>query len=191
MNGKLRLAPIAWLLLALAALAPPAGALDTAGVPFPPQLSVEGKTLVLNGAGIRSKFFVKVYVGALYLEKKSRDAAAVVASDEAKQVVLHFLHSEVAKEKLVAAWKDGFEANSGPKMATLAARIAKFDAMMVDVVKGDRIELTWVPGVGTKVKVKGKEAGVVEGKDFADALFSIWLGPKPAQEGLKKEMLGG
>ena len=35
-----------------------------------------------------------------------------------------------------------------------------------------------------------KELGVFEGKDFADAVFSIRLGPKPPTDDLKQEMLG-
>ena len=39
--------------------------------------------------------------------------------------------------------------------------------------------------------VKGPTAEVsVPGKDFADALFSVWLGKEPVDEGLKSGMLG-
>ncbi len=33
--------------------------------------------------------------------------------------------------------------------------------------------------------------GVLEGKDFADALFSVWLGANPVQEDLKRALLKG
>ena len=36
----------------------------------------------------------------------------------------------------------------------------------------------------------GKEVGMIEGLDFKKALFGIWLGAKPADKGLKNEMLG-
>jgi hypothetical protein len=63
--------------------------------------------------------------------------------------------------------------------------------MIPDVVKGDEILLTYVPGRGTVVTAKGVEKGIIEGKDFADALFAVWLGPNPAQEDLKRALLGG
>jgi len=52
-----------------------------------------------------------------------------------------------------------------------------------------------VPAVAKKMRltpsvVAGKELGVFEGKGFADAVFSIWLGPKPPSEDLRKGMLG-
>ena len=64
-------------------------------------------------------------------------------------------------------------------------------AMISDVVEGDQIVMTYVPGKGTIVSVKGAEKGVIEGKDFADALFAVWLGANPVQEDLKKALLGG
>jgi hypothetical protein len=41
------------------------------------------------------------------------------------------------------------------------------------------------------VSAKNAEKGVIEGKDFADALFSVWLGPEPVQADLKTALLGG
>jgi hypothetical protein len=46
------------------------------------------------------------------------------------------------------------------------------------------------PGKGTTLQLADKEQGVPEGKGFADAVFSIWLGAKPPSEDLRKGMLG-
>ena len=54
------------LLLALAAV-PASSAREVAGVTLPDTVSVEGKTLKLNGAGLRTKVVFKVYVAGLYL----------------------------------------------------------------------------------------------------------------------------
>ena len=69
---------------ALAALVPsrPAAAKELAGVNMPDTLSVGDKTLKLNGVGLRKKAIFKVYVGGLYLETPSKDAAAILASDQ-------------------------------------------------------------------------------------------------------------
>ena len=61
---------------------------------------------------------------------------------------------------------------------------------MPSVVTGDLIVLTYVPGKGTILTARGQQKGVVEGKDFADALFSVWLGGDPVQGDLKKALLG-
>ena len=79
--------------LALLLAALPASALEIAGVKVPDSIAVDGKTLVLNGAGLRTKSFlkVKVYVGALYLPQRSTDAAAVVALDAPKVIRMTLL----------------------------------------------------------------------------------------------------
>src|SRR6185312_5440667 len=67
-------------------------AASLAGVTLPDTEQVAGKTLVLNGMGIRTKYMVKVYVGGLYLEQKSSDANAIIKADAPKQIVMKFLH---------------------------------------------------------------------------------------------------
>ena len=42
------------------------------------------RTLKLNGLGLRKKAVFKVYVGGLYLESPSKNAGAILGSDQAK-----------------------------------------------------------------------------------------------------------
>ena len=56
----------------------PLAAREVAGVKLDEQVQLGGTPLVLNGAGVRSKFFVKVYVGALYLSKPSKSVAEIL-----------------------------------------------------------------------------------------------------------------
>jgi len=153
-------------------------------------ITVEGKTLKLNGMGLRKKVMFKVYVAGLYLENKSNTAPTVISSDEIKQMRLHVLRSLKAS-RVTEAIEEGFEKNSKAQMGALKERLGKFNAMFSDVEEGDQILMTYVPGKGTSVSIKGAEKGVVEGKDFADALFSVWLGGNPVQEDLKRALLGG
>jgi len=167
-------------------------AADLAGVPLVDQITQEGGTaLQLNGAGIRSKFVIKVYVAMLYLENRSSDAATVIGDTGAKQLIMHFLYKEVEKEKLVAAWNEGFTGNgSANQLSAHKADIEQFNAMFDTVKKGDRIILDYIPGTGTVVTVAGQQKGTIAGKDFNDLLLSIWLGPKPVTEKLRAALLG-
>ena len=164
------------------------------GVEFPDKEALPNttKTVQLNGVGYRKKFFVKVYIGALYTEKLARSRDAVVSMDGPNRVVMHFLHDEVSQEKLVAAWNDGFEDNlSEDDLEKLRPRIDKFNAMFPTVRQGDVIYLDYIPGTGTRVTINGENSGVIAGKDFNNALLDIWLGEEPASNGLKEDMLGG
>jgi hypothetical protein len=163
---------------------------EVAGVKMPDTVTVEGKALKLNGMGLRKKVVFKVYVAALYLEAPSKDPAAVLSSDQIKSMRLWILRS-LKGSQITEAIVEGFEKNSKAQMGVLKARLDKFNAMFPDVKEGDEIDMTYVPGKGTVVMAKGTEKGVIEGKDFADALFSVWLGANPVQEDLKKALLSG
>ena len=170
--------------------ATPALAREVAGVTLPDTITVEGKTLKLNGAGLRKKAIFKVYVGGLYVENPSKDAATLTSSDQVRRMQLSVLRS-LSSQQVNEAIEEGFEKNSKAQMGALKPRLAKLATMIPNVEKGDEILLTYVPGKGTVVSAKGAEKGVIEGKDFADALFAVWLGPNPVQEDLKKALLGG
>lgn len=172
------------------ALAAAAGAAALAGVTMPDTVPVAGKTLRLNGQGLRTKVFFKIYVAGLYLENPTHDAAQAISADEGKRVVMHFLYKNVTKKQLVEAWEEGFEQNSGPVGAELKAAIAQLDSWMGDVAAGQEIVFTYEPGTGTTVEFAGQKKGVVPGADFMRALWKVWLGPHPPTTDLKQGMLG-
>ncbi|HEY1252847.1 MAG TPA: chalcone isomerase family protein [Thermoanaerobaculia bacterium] len=178
---------LAVLLFAAAGALPAA---DVAGVQVPETVTAEGKTLKLNGAGLRKKLLFKVYVAALYLETPSKDGAAVVSSSEVKSMRLSILRS-LKGSQVGEAISEGFERNSKDQLPKLQDRLKKLEQMIPDVKEGDEIVFNAVPDKGVHVTVRGTDRGTIEGRDFADALFSVWLGPNPVQEDLKKALLGG
>jgi len=165
-------------------------AAEVAGVAMPDSITVESKTLKLNGIGLRKKVVFKVYVAGLYLETPSSAGSTVISSEQIKRMQLSVLRSLKAAQ-VTEAIEEGFEKNSKAQMGALKERLGKFGAMISDVVEGDQIVMTYLPGSGTAVSVKGTEKGVIEGKDFADALLAVWLGNNPVQEDLKKALLTG
>ena len=170
----------------------PLWAKDIEGVVVEEQLvSESGATLQLNGAGVRKKLFFKIYIAALYLANPSTDASSVITDDAEKRIVMHFLYDEVGKDKLVEGWNEGFTANhTAEALGLLQPRIDAFNAMFdEDLVTGDVIVFDYLPDTGTQVIIKGTVKGVIEGKDFNDALLAIWLGDKPVASDLKKGLL--
>ena len=147
---------------------------------------------MLNGLGLRKAFvFVKVYVGGLYLQNKSKDANAIVNSDIPRSVLMKFVH-DVDKPKMAEAWETGMK-NNLPAAAfpVVEARLKKMIGMISDVKEGDTMQMTYLPGKGTEIFQNGKLLGNIDGADFATALFAIYLGPKPPSENIREGMLGG
>ncbi|MCU0290688.1 MAG: chalcone isomerase family protein [Thermoanaerobaculaceae bacterium] len=163
---------------------------ELAGVTLPEGVQVGSTALKLNGAGIRKRAFIKVYVGGLYLQAPKADPAAIVGADEARRMVMHFVYKEVEGPKVTEAFREGFANNSAASLPALQVRLDAFCALWPTMRAGDRAEMTYVPGAGTTLVINGKELGTTEGKDFADALFLVWLGAKPADSGLKEGLLG-
>ncbi|HNW42973.1 MAG TPA: chalcone isomerase family protein [Elusimicrobiales bacterium] len=159
------------------------------GVALPLSLQQDGKNLKLNGMGARTKVVFKVYVAGLYLEKTSSDGLEIAASEQMKRMELFFLRA-VDGADVAAAIAGGFEKNAGPALPALKTRMEKFSRLIPDVKKGDRLVFTYRPGAGLEVQAGGKAAGGVEGKDFSDALFKVWLGAEPADKALKTGLLG-
>ena len=160
-----------------------------AGVTLPDSAQVAGKSLVLNGVGLRTKFVVKVYVAGLYLEQKSSDANAILKSDSPKRLVMHFVR-DVSKKQMTDAFQESFEANSPNEAKTMKADIDKMFAALEDLKERDELTFTYVPGTGTTMSINGKDKLTIADKAFAPVVFSIWLGPKPPNGDLKKGLLG-
>lgn len=158
------------------------------GVSLPDSLSVEGKDLKLNGLGLRRKFIFNVYVAGLYVETKGTDGAAILSRDEIRRVDMVMLR-DLDWKSIVDALRLGFEKNAGDALEGLKERMDKFAAVIPDVKKGQTLTVLYVPGKGTRVEGQG-QSYTAEGKAFADALFSVWVGRFPVDEGLKKGMLG-
>ena len=170
-------------------------AVEIEGVTLPDSIQLQGKTLYLNGAGIRTKFFFDIYVGGLYLEQHASKAKAkakeILADTANKRITMDFLYGEVEKEKLTDGWEEGFEKNqSAAHMKDLQTRLGNFNALFSDARRGDSVVFDLLDDGSTHVSFNGHEKGVIKGVDFQQALLAVWLGKKPADSDLKKAMLG-
>lgn len=164
-----------------------------ADINIPESVSHTAKStkLILNGAGIRTKFVFNIYVGSLYLEKKVQTEKEIYTLPGDKRISMHFLYDEVSKEKLVNGWNDGFENNhSDNELSKIKTRVSQFNNLFITVKKGDVINLNFTPGTGTHVVINGKIKGTIKGDDFFTAILKIWLGDDPADSDLKQAMLG-
>ena len=168
-------------------------AVDVSGIKIPDAAKVEGQELKLNGAGVRTRMFIKVYVGALYLEQKANAADAVLGSKGVKRMALHIMR-DLKADVFSGALHDGLTANnSAADLAKIEDKIREFDGIINaagGVKKGDVVQLDYLPVAGTRVVINGDTKGAIGGEDFYRALLKIWLGDKPIDADLKKNLLG-
>lgn len=167
----------------------PAFAAERAGVTMPDRLVIDGTQLELNGMGVREAtiFKVDVYVAALYVEHRATSADEIIRSEQLKRLDMVLLR-DVDRDDIVDAWRKGFKQN-GADMTKLGPRIAQFAAWITDLKKKDTLSFVYRPSVGVTVALRGRTMGTIPGQDFASSFFAIWLGPKPADDALKTQLL--
>jgi len=177
--------------LSLVLLSGLSSAAKVGGVSLPQALSAGDQTLTLNGAGIRKKFFIKLYVSALYLQDKSNNAAAIIDSDAPMAIRLSIVSSLINSKKMEKATREGFDSSTNGNTQPLKAEIEQFiEVFRKPISEGDVYDLIYTSEGGTEVIKNKQSITTVEGLDFKKALFGIWLSNSPAQENLKNAMLG-
>jgi len=169
-------------------------AVELDGVKLADSVHPGNSNLVLNGAGVRSKFIFDLYVAALYLGEKKTSAAAVLNDAGEKRIALHLLH-DISADHLLSSFKKAIENNhTSEELKALQASLTQFEQVFNKVgeaKKGDIITLDYQPASGTLVAVNGVVQGTIPGAAFNTALLKVWLGEKPAQADLKLKLLGG
>jgi hypothetical protein len=158
------------------------------GVKFPGQIG----DMKLMGAGVRTRTFlkVKVYAIAFYAAEASvrgKSGAALyqeaVWGDFPKQIVLHFVR-DVTTEQVQAAFRESLVLAGADK-----AKIEAFVGHFGETKEGQRYVLKWAPGGVIEATINGVVKPPVADKPFAGAVFAIWLGDRPIQEDIKKDLV--
>jgi hypothetical protein len=165
--------------------------LEVGGIKVPYTYKTDETTLVINGAGIREKYFIDLYVGALYLKGKTTDATKIINADEPMAIKLHIISGMITSEKMTDATDEGFKKSTGGNTTPFAAKISQFKSVFKEKInKGDIYDIVYEPSKGVMIYKNSKLSSTIPGLDFKKALFGIWLCNQPADSDLKDKMLG-
>lgn len=191
------------LLVALTALLPPAASnaqdmLEEAGQKFPTRITVDtadgSVDLRATGSSTRKKFFFKVYAAVAYVDASQGlgddPGAAIVAATGPKQMHLRMLR-ELDSERITNGINEALEKTSTQPLEGLAEERARFLAVFGDekLAEGADLRMTYLPGEGLQISLDGTVRDTIPGDAFARAFFEIYFGPKPVDDGLKKNLL--
>jgi len=169
----------------------PCSASEVGGIFIPDTLQLDGRRLILNGGGIREKYFIDVYVGALYLLQKNKDAGKILEAESPMVIRIQIISGLIKSKDMEEATREGFEKSTKGHTASIQPQIDKFISVFKDQIQPDDVyDLVYIPEQGVKAYKNGRFMILAEGYDFKRALFGIWLGDNPVQKSLKKEMLG-
>ena len=171
-----------------------ASAAELEGVKLLDVVKAGNAELQLNGLGLRTRFVFNVYVAGLYLPEKTQSSEAAIAMRGPKRVTLVMLR-DVGADTFGEALLTGLRNNLPPEeLATLKPQVDDLlgrIAAIGETRKGDVIELDYSANPGTLMKVNGVAQGrPIPGEAFFRALLRTWVGERPAQEDLKRALLG-
>ena len=171
-----------------------AATLNVAGVKLEDSVEMQGRKLQLNGAGVRYKFIVKVYVAGLYLSQPARSTSEVMDAPGPKRMSITMLRDIDANE-LGKLFTRGVEDNIAKgSLSRLIPGLLRMGQIFSDhkkLLAGDSFQIDWLPGVGTVITVQGKVQGEpFKEPEFFNAMMGIWLGKSPADWQLKDALLG-
>ncbi|MFN2623775.1 MAG: chalcone isomerase family protein [Chthoniobacterales bacterium] len=166
-------------------------AAEISGVKLPDQVTVQGKTLKLNGAGLRQATFLKInaYAAGLYLENAMHDGDAIANSDQAKSIEMVFMR-DVSAKQMADAFQEGFDKNCVAGCAELKPNIGKLQGLLKDMKKGETMAYHFLAD-GVDVMIRGQKVGKVGDKAFSHQLIRVWIGKNPPNSELKDGLVGG
>jgi hypothetical protein len=180
------------------ALVPPLWSQELAeprsGARFP--LTNDGQALLGLGLRVKKVAFVKVnvYAVALYVSDAVLEGPLsayrghpaspelfreLVWGDFEKRLVLRFLR-DLEREQIVGAMRGALTGRSDARL------LEQFVSYFTELKEGEECELRWLPGGSLEVSLAGRRRPPIEGKDFAAAVFGIYLGDRPLQEDIKR-----
>ena len=165
---------------------------EIAGIRFADQIDVGSHRLQLNGAGLRTRFFFKVYAMGLYLQSGGMDPAQAIAAEGAKRAHIVTLR-ELTADQFADALVEGVRNNhTAAQWSALEARVGvlgKTIRSLESASEGMVVQLDYLPDRGTVLIIDGEEKGdAIAGADFYAALLRVWLGENPADGDLKRAL---
>ena len=145
--------------------------------------------LRVHGMGLlRYRVVFRGYVAALYLPDGIPGERAL--EDVPRRLELSYFWSIAGSDFARAANQLLARELTTTQLASLRPRIDDLHRSYKDVRPDDRYSLTYLPSVGTELRLNDELLTTIPGNDFAEAYFGIWLGKQPLDVELRDQLLG-
>ena len=196
--GKIMKPLINTLAIILLSLSINVGAISVADIEISESIRFDDKTLLVQGAGVRSKFFINLYVASLFSEPEinskrlsATKSYAVLNSQSIKAIRLNIVSGLITSTRMLDSIEQGFKLATDGDSKEIDAHVTEFIAVFDQPIeKQDQFTFISEPNVGIHVLKNNKPLTSINNEAFRQALLSIWLGTSPVDKGLKRDMLG-
>ena len=168
-----------------------AHAAELDGIQLPDKLQVDGKTLYLNGSGLRTYSILNlhIYVASLYLEHPSTNPDEILRSPDTKLMTVTFERG-ISEDRARNAWRENLETNCPAPCHLESADVERFLSLVPAMNAGDHYNLLFKQN-GATVTVNGQQIGSFSKRQFADVMLSTFIGPYSRLPELRRALLKG
>lgn len=184
---------LAALFLAIALLAPGVQAQQASGAKFEADAIVVGHRLPLNGSGTASDATGALFLGGLYVSKRSPSLTEVMGAPGPKRLELRLLR-DISGKDMGALFSQAMGTLEQRELSGCLPGLLRISEVLNTKKRlsaGESFALDSVPGQGTFIRINGERVSTIEGTAFFGCLMSAYLGAKPVDAGLKRTLLGG
>ena len=144
--------------------------------------------LKLRGVGVKTLFMMRLFVASFYLMPDTPVGKEL--DDVPKHLEVKF-YTSISASTFTSYTIDRMKDNvSREEFNGLKNRFKRMGELFPSITSGDTFALSYNPAHGTTFVYNGISRGSIEGADFAKAIFATWIGPKPIDHILKKQVLG-
>jgi hypothetical protein len=155
---------------------------------FDARAQVGTSTVPLRNTAMLEIWGFDVYTAALYVPPGT-DTIDEVLETAPKTLVLHY-HRSIKAKQIIKAANKALDKNPEVDRQAIESRLERIYDAFQDVEEGDRYELRHHPQQGAILALNGEVTCIVEGDDFAEAFFGIWLSKKPLNDSLRDDLIG-
>ncbi|KGJ96841.1 chalcone isomerase family protein [Colwellia psychrerythraea] len=161
-------------------------------------IKFDDKILLAQGAGVRSRFFIDLYVASLFSEPdinskrlSATDSYEVLNGQSLKAIRLNIVSGLISSEKMLVSIEEGFQLATNENSKEIDIYITEFVSVFDQPIeKKDQFTFISEPGVGVHVLKNNVRLTSINNEAFRRALLSIWLGTSPVDKSLKRDMFG-
>ena len=192
MSGRTRLLAAALLGAALGASPQAHAVVKVDEAVFPDTLAAGGRTLALNGVGVRVFFhIVDAYATGLYLGQPAHTADAVIAGPNPKAVLTTFLHAATLGQ--VRDESEAIHRRFCAQTACSAADQASYAIFMAHLAPthAGETQLIVVTDAGVAITRDNQPVVTIPDPSFGQNLIRSLLGPAAPTARYRRGLLGG
>jgi hypothetical protein len=156
---------------------------------LPYKMTLNRHDLIRNGEGKQTWKGKQIYVVALYLIEQSNDPTKILTAEEPTNIRLRITTFGITPNQMKEIIMEGFKRSTNGNIAPLKQRIDSFLTIFDRIYINDVYDLAYIPGTGVEASKNGAALLVIDGLDFKNALYGMFIGDKALQNDLKAKLL--